>query len=163
MSYAKTHLNGYLIRSFYLSDKESDITLVVDGHPIRAHKFVLSAKSIVFKAMFFGDFSEANAKEVVIHDTTLEAFQLLLKYCYFEDLSATDWPSNDHSLVIDVYKVSHLYQIKSLCLLCVKRLITLISDRNVNDMLRFARLYRSKIILVFAKKFIEHKKQKTND
>lgn len=159
MSYTETYAFGPLVKSLYLSEKASDITLVVDGHPIRAHKFVLSAKSIVFKKMFFGDFSEANAKEVVIRNTNLDALKMLLKFCYNEDLSANDWPPNDHNLVIEVYKISHLYQIKGLCFLCVKRLITLLSEHNLKDISSFVRLYPSKRLLFFIKKFIKHSKK----
>ena len=159
MSYTKTHLNGYLIQSYYLSDKESDVTLLVNGHRLNAHKFVLSSKSIVFKTMFFGDFREAYAKEVTINDTSVEAFKLLLKYCYFEDLSAADWPPDDHHLVMDVFKLAHIYQLKPLYVICQLKLIGQMSVDNMIDILKLALLYRSKRMAVFAAKFAKVSKE----
>ncbi len=52
----------------YLSDKSSDITIIIDGQTLPSHKFVLSAKSRVFKAMLFGDFKKSNDKQIELKD-----------------------------------------------------------------------------------------------
>ena len=157
MSYADIYAEGYLIKSFYLSPKRSDLTIIVEGHRLYAHRFVLSRKSIIFRKMFFGEFKESKTTEIKLKETNLEAFKILLKYCYTEDLSPTDWSIGkdgpDISLILNVLKCAHLYEIRFLCRICQLKLIGFISIENVIDILDFGLLYRLKPILVFVRKF----------
>jgi leucine-zipper-like transcriptional regulator 1 len=64
----------------------SDVTLVVEGQPIRAHRLVLSIASERFRAMFdrslgFG-FRESQQREIEIKDCGHEAYRLMLEYIY---------------------------------------------------------------------------------
>lgn len=45
---------GQSINAFRVNDELCDVTLLVDGHKIRAHKIILAAASPYFKAMFTG-------------------------------------------------------------------------------------------------------------
>ena len=104
--------------------------------------------------MFFGDFKESNDSEIVLKDVDLNAFKVVLKYCYFERLFASDWsPEGGHRLVMDVFRAAHLYQMKSLCRLSQLKLIGLISVHNFTDILEMAELYRIRRVLVFLQKF----------
>ncbi|GMR54612.1 hypothetical protein PMAYCL1PPCAC_24808, partial [Pristionchus mayeri] len=49
-----------------------DVAFVINGEKIYANKAILAANSPVFKAMFFGDFSEKNEKEIELNDVKRE-------------------------------------------------------------------------------------------
>jgi len=55
----------------------TDVTLKLSDGSIAAHKMLLAAVSPVFRAMFYGDFKEANATEVEIPDKKLKIMQML--------------------------------------------------------------------------------------
>ncbi|KAJ7387099.1 Kelch motif [Desmophyllum pertusum] len=66
-----------------------DITLMVDGEPIGAHKAVLAARCSYFEAMFRSFMPENNTVTITIGETipSREAFNSLLHYIYHGDVS----------------------------------------------------------------------------
>ena len=76
---------------YYFMDEEmSDVLFIVEGQTIPALKAFLSDKSRVFSAMFSGEFKESKGKEVVIKDTTYEAFKSFIRFLYCDDLVLKD-------------------------------------------------------------------------
>ncbi|RWS02730.1 BTB/POZ domain-containing protein 9-like protein [Dinothrombium tinctorium] len=70
--------------NLFNSPEMSDVTLEF-GSPeqrVFAHKVVLAANSEYFKAMFYGDWKESDAKLVKLEDIPAKLFMLLLKACY---------------------------------------------------------------------------------
>jgi len=61
-----------------LHDLPSDVTLKLSDGSITAHKMLLAAVSPVFKAMFYENFKEANAREVHLPTDTVKIMQMLL-------------------------------------------------------------------------------------
>lgn len=57
----------------------SDVTLVVEGTEIPAHRGILSARSDYFKAMFAHPMSESVQGVVHLDDVTLPVFRRLLR------------------------------------------------------------------------------------
>lgn len=53
------HLSEH-IGSLCLSSEYSDVTLIVEGHRIPAHKVILAASSDYFRALLYGGMKEAN-------------------------------------------------------------------------------------------------------
>jgi hypothetical protein len=99
-------------KTFYLNEYMSDVIIIVDGNKLPAHKFLLAAKSKVFHAMFFGDMIESKAKEVEIKDTTVEAFKLMLKYIYFEELYLGN--DSDYEMAFEIYRIAHRFELRKL-------------------------------------------------
>ena len=56
-----------------------DVTLVVEGQEIHAHKAILAARSPVFKAMFAHQMSEAVEGKVMIDDIAADVLNELLR------------------------------------------------------------------------------------
>jgi hypothetical protein len=139
------------LKYHYLDPTLSDITLIIDGKRLPSHKFVLSAKSEVFKAMLFGDLMESNATEVEIKDTTSEAFETLLKYCYFESFALDD--NNDYEMAFDVFKIAHRFQFKRLMILIEEELIKLISIENLVFFYEFSKFYELNDLMKSLKSF----------
>ncbi|GMR59334.1 hypothetical protein PMAYCL1PPCAC_29529, partial [Pristionchus mayeri] len=71
------HYNNLL-----LSSELSDITLVVEGTNLPAHKIILAARSKYFRCLFFGGMREEKEDVIELKETPLEAFTDLLKYIY---------------------------------------------------------------------------------
>lgn len=67
-----------------LDEKDySDITLVVDGREIYAHRAVLSSRSTYFKGMFSHEFKEADKNRVTLKGVaSYELFYNLLEFMY---------------------------------------------------------------------------------
>lgn len=66
-----------------------DITLMVDGEPVVAHKAVLAARCSYFEAMFRSFMPEDNTVTITIGETipSREAFNSLLHYIYHGDVT----------------------------------------------------------------------------
>ncbi|CAL5011090.1 unnamed protein product [Urochloa decumbens] len=62
--------------------KGVDVTFLVGGETIEAHKIVLAARSPVFKAEFFGTMMESGTSRVTVEDMQPEVFRALLHFIY---------------------------------------------------------------------------------
>ena len=94
---------------FFMNEEKSDVVFVVEGQRIPALKTLLSVKSRVFCAMFSGDFKESKDKEVVIEDTTYEAFKTFIRFLYCDELVIKD--NIDIDLFRELYKLSDRYDV----------------------------------------------------
>src|ERR1700712_1435804 len=88
---------------FFMNDTESDVVFVIEGKRLPALKVILRMKSNVFRAMFSGDYKESKDKEVVIKDTTFEAFKTMIQFLYCDQLVLKD--NNDFELIQEVCKL----------------------------------------------------------
>jgi hypothetical protein len=89
---------------YFMNESVSDVLLLVDGHRIPVIRQELSLRSHVFRAMFCDHFKESKDKEIVIEETTVEAFKTMIFYLYTNQLQFAD--TTDLDLICDVYKLS---------------------------------------------------------
>ena len=94
---------------YFMNEERSDVRFIVEVKPIPALKAFLSVKSRVFHAMFSGEFKESKDKEVVIEDTTYEAFKTFIRFLYNEDLVLKE--DNDFELIRELYRLSDRYDV----------------------------------------------------
>ncbi len=134
----------------------SDITIVINGHKIPAHKIVLSSCSHVFETMFLSQFRESNDKEIEIKDTNIDAFKVFLKYCYFYDLDSNH--IKDYSLAFDVFRLSHRFQVKDLMDLIEKKLFSMITIENILIICEFALIFDLNDLLIALKMIFDQNK-----
>jgi len=59
-----------------------DVKLICYGGEIRCHKYVLSAQSEMFRAMFEHKFQESVTNQVEIHDTSYQVLTIMIDYIY---------------------------------------------------------------------------------
>ena len=97
---------------YFMNESVSDVVFVVEGQRLPALKVLLSIKSKVFRAMFSGHFKESEVEEVVIEDTTYEAFKSLIQFLYCDRLVLKD--DNDFKLIEEVCRLSDRYDVKKL-------------------------------------------------
>eukprot|EP00455_Lapot_gusevi_P001379 TRINITY_DN10564_c0_g2_i2.p1 TRINITY_DN10564_c0_g2~~TRINITY_DN10564_c0_g2_i2.p1 ORF type:complete len:276 (-),score=45.27 TRINITY_DN10564_c0_g2_i2:33-755(-) len=60
----------------------SDITFVVQGMPIQAHKAILSSRSAYFRSMLGGALVESQQTEILFDNFSVEVFMAILQYIY---------------------------------------------------------------------------------
>ena len=63
---------------YFMNESLSDVVFIVEGQRVPALKQFSSVKSNVFRAMFCGNFRESEEQEVVIKDTTFDAFKTMI-------------------------------------------------------------------------------------
>jgi hypothetical protein len=151
------------LADYYLSEDLSDITFLIDGNEVFAHKFLLAAESPVFKKMLFGDFKEKNDKEIELKETPLDAFKLFLKYLYCQGFDLAQDISNDHLLAIKMIELSHRFQINRLTLVIEKILIKMISNENLTMICEVCILYDLNQLLNAMKQFVVKNAQQLFD
>ncbi|TMW66068.1 hypothetical protein Poli38472_003833 [Pythium oligandrum] len=73
------------LRDFVNNEEFSDISFLVEGRIVYAHKIILTLLSDRFRSMFTGGFREAQQKEIVIPDMRYVVFLKMLEYLYTGD------------------------------------------------------------------------------
>eukprot|EP00804_Cyclotella_cryptica_P017747 CCRYP_001181-RA/>CCRYP_001181-RA protein AED:0.06 eAED:0.06 QI:2605/0.71/0.87/1/0.71/0.87/8/186/753 len=100
-------------------DEYSDVTFIVEGQPVYAHRAVLSKRCDHFAAMFRSGMRESEAgAEIPIPTMSRPVFLMILEYLY------TDTVKIDIEHAVDLYIASDLYQIDTLrdmCSIVVRR------------------------------------------
>lgn len=95
------------IGSLYLREDYCDITLIVQGSRLPAHKVILAARSEYFRAMLFGGLRESHATDIELQDvTSIEGFERLLRYVYTGHMSMTCMKQD---MILDVLGLAHKY------------------------------------------------------
>uniref|UniRef100_A0ACD5X533 Uncharacterized protein n=1 Tax=Avena sativa TaxID=4498 RepID=A0ACD5X533_AVESA len=134
------HLGGLL-----KSKDGTDVTFQVDGESFSAHRYVLAARSSVFKAELFGTMKENSDGPIEIRDVEADVFKSLLRFIYTDSLlEATSDGSNEGEEPEDVVMAGHLlvtadrYNIERLKLICESKLCSHIDTSMVATSLALA-------------------------
>lgn len=106
----------------------ADVTFLVKGERMMAHKAILSARSEYFKAMFKSDTKENISNEINVPDVEPKVFKGMLQYLYSgllpKDLSDIAW---------DLVIVADKYCLQEMATSCVDYVIDKINADNVID------------------------------
>lgn len=120
----------------------TDIKLVAnDGQCVMASKFVLSAHSDVFKAMFCGDFAEKNDHEVVIEDVRCEPLRTLVKYMYDRTLEL-----KDTKFAVEVMFAADKYNVQLVKKRCEVYITDHINNQSVLTVIELADKLNAKVL-----------------
>lgn len=115
----------------------SDVTFVVGGEKIPAHKMILAAQSSYFRALLYGGLAETTQKEIEL-DVPIEAFKALLEFMYSGRMSLAKMNMKD---VLDILSLTHEYGFEALELRICKHLMVVLSLDNCCVILENAILY----------------------
>jgi speckle-type POZ protein len=83
-----------------------DVSFQVEGKTFDAHRLVLAARSLVFKAELFGQMAESKARYITIQDARAPTFKFMLDYMYHGLLPAATPEMDDASQKMEF---QHLY------------------------------------------------------
>ncbi|KAL7289831.1 hypothetical protein TKK_0016230 [Trichogramma kaykai] len=140
-------------------DESSDVTLRAScGRSLRAHKFVLSSRSPVFRAMFRQKMLEASSSQVEVADMDYQVLRELLRFMYAARVEGLD----DDGLVAGLLDAAEKYQVQGLKDVCVEHLRRGLRIDNVIDMLQLCNRYElrelkarvTKLVALYAKDVI---------
>jgi speckle-type POZ protein len=102
---------------------------------IPVHKFILSVRSPVFKAMLNSGLSETTSNEIVIVDFEPSVVKLFVDYLYTDECH-----DEDMHTICELYKMADKYQAQGLLILCEHKITALLYTTNVIECLLFADL-----------------------
>ncbi|XP_039747160.1 BTB/POZ domain-containing protein 9 isoform X2 [Pararge aegeria] len=145
-----SHLSEH-IGSLCLSSEYSDVTLIVEGQRIPAHKVILAASSDYFRALLYGGMREANQAEVELQ-APLQAFKALLRYVYSGHMGLSLLREDT---VLDMLGLAHQFNFQELEAAISDYLRQVLALRNVCAVLDAARLYGLDALMDYCYKFLD--------
>ncbi|XP_012222177.1 BTB/POZ domain-containing protein 9 isoform X2 [Linepithema humile] len=131
------------VGALYLSEKYSDVTIVVRGHKFYSHKLILAARSDYFRALLFGGMKESAQDEIELNTPSLTAFRSLLKYIYTGRMSLAN---ERDEVILDTLALAHLYGFVDLEAAISDYLREILNIKNVCSTLDTALLYHLKFL-----------------
>ena len=132
----RTHLASL----YPLRETFGDVTFQImsTGDMVKANRVVLVAACKHFETMFTAGFSESTSTVIPIHDASAEAFELLIKYCYFRDklfdVNEDLFLALEHqvTLLFEFMKLCDRYNIQSACEMTSKLVLTRIRESYIS-------------------------------
>ncbi|XP_071580436.1 speckle-type POZ protein-like isoform X1 [Temnothorax nylanderi] len=117
----------------------SDITVLVHGREIQAHKAILAAQSHYFSRMLKSEMLEKQTNYVKIEDIDYETVREMLRFIY------TGKVENPENLgkITDLLVAADKYELTKLKVMCEKILCTRLTVENAAEILILADLYRA--------------------
>jgi hypothetical protein len=136
------HLVERRLRHFFNDEEFSDVTFLVQGRKVYAHKMVLSMVSQYFRTMFTSGFRESDSGEVEIPDCSYDAFVAVMEYIYTGNIPNLD-DTRIHSgarigRVVDILELSNRFCLNHLKEICETKLQSSVNAETVEYLLQVA-------------------------
>ena len=116
-------------KAFESSSHLSDVTFVVEGERIPAHRIILASRCEYFSTMFSAGFQERDSNEIKMEGVSAAAFKALLQHLY------TDHMEVEEGVLVEMVKVCDQYQVLRLRDHCIRRLEKDITEHNALEWL----------------------------
>lgn len=129
----------------------SDVTFVVEGVKLPAHKIILAARSSYFRALLYGGLAETTQSEIELN-VPLDAFKALLEYIYTGCMSLVKMKEEN---ILDSLGLANQYGFETLELAISTYLTNSLSLKNCCAILDAARLYNLDTLSDFTLTFMD--------
>ncbi|VDO37067.1 unnamed protein product [Heligmosomoides polygyrus] len=96
------------IEALFSKSDFSDVTFVVEGERLHAHKPILAARCEYFRAMLYGGLKESSEAEVQLERTNALAFRTLLKYIYTGKIELSAFKVEE---LVAILQLAHEYRL----------------------------------------------------
>ncbi|RCV23045.1 hypothetical protein SETIT_4G267600v2 [Setaria italica] len=119
----------------------ADITFIVAGESVTAHRSVLAARSPVFMAELFGDMKEKASQCVEIEDMEAEVFRAMLRFIYTDtvpELGNKMKGEQATAMAQHLLEAADRYGLKRLKKICVEKICTTMNVDTVATTLALA-------------------------
>ena len=139
-----------LVSEFHaLVDEEtlSDVTFLVEGTPVYAHKLMLMRCSY-FRALFLGEMKESKMATVRIEQVSHPIFLQVLEYLYTDQLSIP------FESAMELFQAADLFCIPRLKIMCEKRMLQSICVENAAAIFHAADMHSAVALRQKTKKYI---------
>ena len=100
----------------FASKAFADVTFVVQGRKIQAHKAILAARSEYFNQMFSSESMESLTVEVPVEDADLLAFRIFLHLIYGD----LDINNLNHTQILKILVLADKYRVDGLSRSCLE-------------------------------------------
>lgn len=125
----------------------SDVTFIVEGTPVYAHKLFLMRCSY-FQALILGDMKESSMEHIRIEQVSHPTFLKILEYLYTDQLRI------HLDSAMEVFEAADLFCIPRLKTMCEKRMLQSINVENAPAIFHAADVHSAYSLREKAKKFI---------
>ena len=115
----------------------SDVTFIVQGMPIHAHRCVIMCRCDPLERMLDGPMRESQQNKIVLHDQSYDVFMSFLEYLYTDRVQALQKP-HAVEFALDLLTVADQFLVESLKMLCESTIQKSINVENVASMLSVA-------------------------
>mmetsp|Transcript_29585 Transcript_29585/g.62882 ORF Transcript_29585/g.62882 Transcript_29585/m.62882 type:complete len:512 (+) Transcript_29585:125-1660(+) len=122
------------LRGFLNDQKLSDVTFIVEGKPVYAHK-LLCMRCSYFRAMFDGQMREAQQKTITIPQVSHRVFLSLLEYLY------TDEVEINMEVAMDLFMAADQFGVERLKRLCEQKILVSINIDSAATILQAANMH----------------------
>ena len=122
----------------------ADVTFLVQGEPIKAHKNILTVRCDYFQKMFQSDTQEKASDEVQVPDVKPDVFKGMLQFLYSDSQ-----PKNFVEIALDLLLVADKYCLADLKKFCESQVP--LSSGNVVDALVVADQINSEKLMIRSK------------
>lgn len=128
------------LSSLLRTEDFTDVTFIVENERFCCHRIILSARCEYFRALLYGGMREANTHdEIILQDTPVTSFRILLEYLYSGMVSLKNLKEED---MIDLLGLAHKYGLLALQSAIGSFLEAIVSVKNVPLIYDVACLYR---------------------
>ena len=128
-----------------------DATLVCKNGDIKLHAVVLMHASEFFENALTGAFKEATERAIALHDTSVEAAEVLVDYAYEVDVN--EKLRDDLELALEVWSLAHLYDITLLANAAGKQVLPQVNPSNIGRLLPISRKLDSDILVPYSARY----------
>ena len=132
------------------SGQMSDITLVIKGEELKAHKLILSARSPVFAQMFAANGTDNPVSRLKIEECKANTFKAFLHFIYTDQMEETE------DMAKNLLDIATTYEVQLLKLKCENFLMKHLSTDNCVDILLLSDTHRASYLKKEALDFIHH-------
>jgi RCC1 and BTB domain-containing protein len=116
----------------------SDVTFIVNGQPIYAHRCIIMSRCEPLERMLDGPMRESQQNEIVLHEQIYDVYLALLEYLYTDRVEGLDPKSVQLEFALDLLAVADQYLLDPLKRMCEKAIHKSIDVDNVAYMLATA-------------------------
>ncbi|VDM64720.1 unnamed protein product [Angiostrongylus costaricensis] len=116
------------IGSLFMNHDFSDVVFIVDGEKFPAHKVLLAARSEYFRALLYGGMKESDEGEIVLEETNVFAFRILLR-------------SYKEEQVMEILGLAHKYGFVKLQNAIADYLKAILNNKNLCTIFNISQLY----------------------
>jgi len=118
---------------------------------IPVHRFILQARSPVFRAMLSSGMLECTSNQIVIQDFRCDVVKEFVRFLYTDTCNTSVLMQHGRSLLA----IAHRYEVKGLIQACERHLVGILSEDNVVDILQLADKYETMELKERALQFIK--------
>ena len=133
--------------SFRLSGGYNDVIIRVDSREFPGHRVILAAGSPYFHSMFSSGMEECHKKHIDIKQIEAPVFELIMHFIYTGQVSITS------SVVYELFRQAHMFQISHLVELSVKFLKDTMTELNCLTALMLGDTHVHKDLYNYAKEY----------